>query len=437
MFKKLQISLVFGALILASFSPLELGHAVTNAGRILSSTGSAWGGLVTMNPDAKTVIQLTPNTFGSTTKGDQPNYKDDNPSVSTNGIMVFLSNRYPAEGSRVFRANADGSAVKQLTFARDAAGRADDKAPVISPDGKLIAFVSRRSGAAASNDAQDIFIMNSDGTGLRQLTKTEQGPNSDSYIRSVVFSPDSKQVAYRGLRVVQEGSNFPLREVLGFINVDGTNEIKEVTNDCAGGHILDWVGDKILYSYGGSVQGCPQARLIVWDRTANERITVPVEQTAGLSPFANSARLSPDGKRVAYSATAALGSKLPSAIITLGIDGTDRVESLAPIATSGTWIWWSSQTEVQKPAKLVIKPASVTIKRGAKPVNLVPLLTDSKGKVLSKSVSDWTWKPGTNCGLTTISTTGVLTVPAETKTGVCIAQVSNGGKTATIRITIK
>ncbi|MCA9939331.1 MAG: PD40 domain-containing protein [Anaerolineales bacterium] len=57
-------------------------------------------------------------------------------------------------------------------------------APAISPDGRQIAFT------AAQNDEQHIWVMNRDGSGLRQLT-TAPTDNQDP-----TWSPDGRQIAY-------------------------------------------------------------------------------------------------------------------------------------------------------------------------------------------------------------------------------------------------
>jgi len=61
--------------------------------------------------------------------------------------------------------NLDGSDMQRLTF-----DPAWDGTPDWSPDGKKIVFSSDRAGS------KDLYVMNADGTEVRQLTKTETGP---------------------------------------------------------------------------------------------------------------------------------------------------------------------------------------------------------------------------------------------------------------------
>lgn len=59
-----------------------------------------------------------------------------------------------------------------------------DNGPSFSPDGKSIVFDSNRKGNF------DVYIMNVDGTGTKQLT---QNPENDT---SSCFSPDSKKIVF-------------------------------------------------------------------------------------------------------------------------------------------------------------------------------------------------------------------------------------------------
>lgn len=77
--------------------------------------------------------------------------------------IVFSSNRAGAEN--VFIMNADGTNVQQLTF-----GGCADRNPAPSPDGTKIAFQRACAGGG-------IFVMNTDGTNVKQLTFT----SSDMY----------------------------------------------------------------------------------------------------------------------------------------------------------------------------------------------------------------------------------------------------------------
>ena len=80
-----------------------------------------------------------------------------------------------AGNSEIYVVNSDGGGLRRLT--RNAG---PDLAPAWSPDGRRLAFA--RDG--------EIYIVNADGRGLRRLTRN---PASDS---SPVFSPDGRKIAF-------------------------------------------------------------------------------------------------------------------------------------------------------------------------------------------------------------------------------------------------
>lgn len=65
--------------------------------------------------------------------------------------------------------------------------------PYFSPDGKEIVF----SGARERDYGENIYIMNSDGSGLRQITNNPKGKsNNIQYASSPSFSPDGKRIIF-------------------------------------------------------------------------------------------------------------------------------------------------------------------------------------------------------------------------------------------------
>lgn len=416
------------------------GQAATQPGRILGSGGVAWGPILMYNVDGTHGVHLTANTFSTNTKGTLPNYKSMQPSQSNTNVIAFASNR-DEDGFRIFTMKVDGTGIRKITTRAGAANAqgfaADDLNPVISPNGRQIAFISRRSGVLATptTNAQDLFVINTNGTGLRQVTVSQSDARSDSYVRSAVWSPDGTRLAFRGRRLVQENGTMAMREVLGIINVDGTNEVNVVTNDCAGGGVLDWRGSSILYSYGGAVQGCQyDTDYLVRNVASGATTTIKAASLQGAPNGAGAARLSLDGRRVAFTTRNGPGVPEPSALITVGIDGTDRVATPTQLEPGG-WIWWSEGSAYGKPTSYRITPKQVTIKRG-KSTQLTPLLKDGKGRILSRSGADWTWAAGTSSNAV-ITTTGRLITTKDTSPGTVVAQIANGGRTATVKITIK
>ncbi len=70
-----------------------------------------------------------------------------------------------------------------------ASSSAWDGSPAFSPDGKLIVFMGR------VHDHWEIFVMNADGSGRRQLTNRRPGPEAPSNV-APAWSPDGRHIAF-------------------------------------------------------------------------------------------------------------------------------------------------------------------------------------------------------------------------------------------------
>lgn len=102
------------------------------------------------------------------------------PTWAPDGRLVFKGWESTGVGLRLAR--PDLGDLQSLT------DQASDTAPAVSPDGKRIAFMSQRDGD------WDIYVVNSDGSGLRQLTND---PASDGL---PVWSPDGRAIAFASNR---------------------------------------------------------------------------------------------------------------------------------------------------------------------------------------------------------------------------------------------
>lgn len=82
----------------------------------------------------------------------------------------------------IYKTNPDGTGTVNLTN-----NPGDDHAPAFSPDGDLIAFVSNRENG--DEPGKFIYVMNADGSGVRQLTHEENCDDPD-------WSYDGKMITY-------------------------------------------------------------------------------------------------------------------------------------------------------------------------------------------------------------------------------------------------
>ncbi|MFL5798083.1 MAG: hypothetical protein ACJ77A_09140 [Actinomycetota bacterium] len=106
-----------------------------------------------------------------------------------NGPLVFAAG---SPRSRVYSVDPDGSALHAIS-----PPSIDASQPAVSPDGARIAFVSR--GPQPTN----IYVMNSDGTGIRQLTGF--APSNNLHLSSgdgsdPSWSPDGRNLAFTSSR---------------------------------------------------------------------------------------------------------------------------------------------------------------------------------------------------------------------------------------------
>jgi hypothetical protein len=113
--------------------------------------------------------------------------------------LAFDSTR--GGGTDIFVMNADGSDVRQLTF-----DHAFTWGAAWSPDGSRIAFNSWRSGR------QSIYVMGADGTNPTQITRG-QGEDAEPS-----WSPDGKRITFR------RGFGPPDGGEIWSVGVDGTDE---------------------------------------------------------------------------------------------------------------------------------------------------------------------------------------------------------------------
>ena len=192
----------------------------------------------------------------------------------------------------IFESDLNGKKIKQLTKedGYDAEGS-------YSPNGRFIAFASNRSQflkneyseeeqkiiAKDSSYAMEIYIMNSDGTNVRRLTK------SKGYDGGPFFSADGKKITWR--RFTPDGS----RAEIYTMNIDGSDQRQITSLD-----VMSWApffhpsGKYIIFT--SSALGYTNFELFIVEADGNGkpiRVTYD-EGFDGLPTF------SPDGSKISW-----------------------------------------------------------------------------------------------------------------------------------------
>jgi TolB protein len=148
--------------------------------------------------------------------------------------------------------------------------------PAWSPDGRRIVFAGRGDGPG------DLYVMETDGSGLRKLTRSAYpGPNYGA--RQPVWSPDGRTIAF--------GYGY---EGISLIDADGRN-LRRLVRGLSFGAAWSPRGRKIAFAAGGELNGM-SIYVIDPDGSNREPVARPPDSTYSYSGPA----WSPDGQRLAF-----------------------------------------------------------------------------------------------------------------------------------------
>ncbi len=394
----------FGSITSATLTILKI---VAGPGRILINSGNADSQyLQSFNVDGSNGFTLTPYRSPGAGTGASTGY----PSVSKKtGMIAFqgcgdflTSPTSPTlscnHGYRVLVMNPDGTGFRQVTTEaglNDPANQSDTR-PVISPDGAKIAFIAARPPARSGRE--EAFVVNIDGTNLHPVTThvidpNAPGYNNESYVISVVWSPDSSKVLVQAFRPGKDDAgNANFIGSLYTYNADGTGETllrRNVFEPVA----LDWSPDgrNILYANKGGPYHGTYGYVIVDALNPDQNGYLSGTQLGAacsgngciLSGDPGSVRFSPDGKKIVYGAVPDQGNVFQDASVrTINLDGTNMstvVTNFYPNYTEAKW-WWPGKA-TPKPDHLTLAPDPAVI-YGSQKVQIVPTLYDAQNNVI-------------------------------------------------------
>jgi Tol biopolymer transport system component len=238
----------------------------------------------------------------------EPVGEDEDAFVGTPQSIAFHSNR---EGNNeIYVMNPDGSDQTRLTMESR-----NDVRPDVSPNGKQIVFSSNRITPEANPTGDfEIFVMNSDGGGVRQLTFNGA---EDSWPR---WSPNGRWIAFHS-------------------NVDGNFEIYVIRPDGMDlTRVTDYPSGLDQYP-----EWSPDGKQLAIRRDTDLYLidldgSNPIQLTAGATGFNQMASWSPDGKRLAFLSTR---EGYPSVFVT-DADGKNQI-NLTPKPEGVPASAWSSR----------------------------------------------------------------------------------------------
>ena len=178
-------------------------------------TGNAGGDVPAWSPDGRTIAfsrdtGVTPALYVMNADGSGQRRVTKEPihvygaSWSPDGRQLIFASGFPGNPD-IFVVNVDGNGQQQLTHAPNL-----EYAPAWSPDGRTIAYLRTRgtSTRKLADVAAEIYLMNADGSGQRPLVPVSIGDSSFSW------SPDGRAIAFVSKR---DGND----EVY-VVNVDGS-----------------------------------------------------------------------------------------------------------------------------------------------------------------------------------------------------------------------
>src|SRR5229473_6090342 len=322
--------------------------------------------------------------YGQVNTGNPPEASQ--PSIASNGTIAF-DGVFSIDGTcvpagqgicapHIFLMDPDGTNVRQITFNPSPASSFNgDRAPVISPDGTMVAFVAYRNAATDGTYPRAVYVVKADGSGLHQVTPFSYDGNGAAHggMQSVAWSPDSKKLAFKGSiygTVCGTYMGSPIdSEVVGTINMDGMGQTYRAcfsVNEAGSAWGIDWSPDGTLIAYAHNSIGFGEPAIAFIDlsgqgRFASGLTTAQLGMQAGFSgelcfSDVHCLHFSPDGTRIAYENNSPSGNPSFNGISTIKLDGTGRIDSFNFGSTINNGMWWAAGAALPAAAQFTLAP---------------------------------------------------------------------------------
>lgn len=227
-----------------------------------------------MNANGSGLVDITPP---------NPPRKIEFLSWSPDGQYIVFD-AWKDEVRQIFKVKSNGSDLVQLTF-----GKNGGSSPSWSPDGKSIMFASSNPDILDSTGvpgAPQIYIMNSDGTGMRRFVVKEKPDNTTmtgSYRKDGLIAVEEPITRYAVTNYI--------------VNSEGVmqNQFPEFSTDTP----IAWSpdGNFVAYSPGYRVPGCFGIVVIKFDQSEQKCL---MDQQLNSSVYFVQTFWSPDGKYILF-----------------------------------------------------------------------------------------------------------------------------------------
>lgn len=203
----------------------------------------------------------------------------------------------------IYLINSDGSGLTNLTNHPD-----DDGDPSWSPDGSKIAFTI----------GNDFYVINADGTARKKLNMNSPG----SFNVLLEWSPDGRKLLFFSNRD-HIGEEDPISDFY-VMNADGTGQTR-LTYTGDGGDHATWSPDGSKIAFETSRDGNREIYVMNSDGTGQQNLTRSAEFVQDREP-----RWSPDGTKIAFERHPLDPGCCPGRVWIMRADGTDQVPVTGP-----------------------------------------------------------------------------------------------------------
>ena len=287
-------------------SPTSQGDTGTPPGQIVFAC--TWA-ICVANADGSGITRLTDLESGLAL----------GPSWSPDGrrIAFTLLEDLSKGPSSVYVMNADGSDMTRLTD-----GSANDGIPFWSPDGRRIAFLSQRDETTPG-----IYVMNDDGSDVTRLADYDDealGIPGIFYL-SLAWSPDGRQMVFTSFGT---GGEYAL--AIYVMNADGSN-VRQLTDHTNYAMSPVWSPDGRKIAFSSLLDDGTSAELGIYVMNADGSNVTQLADDSEFTGLSLSLSWSPDGRRISFISP---GEEDTLAIYVMNADGSD-VTHLADSASWG------------------------------------------------------------------------------------------------------